>query len=240
MSTIDLNTSVGELVSHWPHSWRVFEELQIDYCCGGGKSLQDACHERGFEANGVFEKLSQAAAESGEQSGTDWRKASLSDLCDHIEQTHHVFLRKEFPQLAAMIAKVVQVHGPNHPELGDIERVFNTLRGELEAHMMKEETVLFPAVRELDDWSQQPVLPIDTVATPIQVMEHEHLLAGAALKKLRELANQYQPPDGACNTYRAVLDGLRHFESDMHQHVHKENNILFPRAKQLEIERRAR
>ena len=154
----------------------------------------------------------------------------MTELCDHIEQTHHAYLRTELPRLGQMIDKVVNAHGASHPKLHEVQRVFAALCAELEPHMFKEERILFPAIRQLEQSAATPSFPFGTVANPINVMEHEHDNAGAALSELRTLTADYVPPDDACNTYRAMLDGLRELETNMHQHVHKENNILFPRA----------
>ncbi len=135
-----------------------------------------------------------------------------------------------------MIEKVVAAHGQNQPQLNDLGQVFAALRGELEPHMFKEEQVLFPAIRQLEQAANRPSFPFGTVANPIRMMEHEHDTAGHALARIRELTNEYVPPETACNTYRVMLDGLRVLETDLHQHIHKENNILFPRAQTLELE----
>ena len=155
-------------------------------------------------------------------------------MCDHIEATHHALLRQELPRLKGLIDKVAAAHGDSHPELGELRQVFAALQAELEPHMFKEEQILFPAIRQLEQAAQQPNFPFGTVANPIRMMEHEHDTAGSALAKIRELTHHFQPPDDACNTYRVMLEALHALEQDMHQHIHKENNILFPRSQQLE------
>ena len=227
------NTSVGDWVARYPRTSRVFESLQIDYCCGGGKSLEQACCDRELDPQQVVQQLEQAI-NAGEQPTEDWLNASLTDLCDHIVQTHHAYLKSELPRLTDMIAKVVNAHSEFHEELPTLEQVFAELRAELEPHMFKEEQVLFPAIRQLEQATKQPSFPFGTVANPIRMMEHEHDNAGRALTHIREITKDFEVPADACNTFRAMLDGLRELELNMHEHVHKENNILFPKAVQLE------
>jgi len=236
MAQVNLNSSVGSWVTAHPQTSRVFEALQIDYCCGGGKSLEQACWDRGLDPKQVVQQLEQSVTENAE-STENWLDASLTELCDHIEQTHHAYLKEELPRLTNMVAKVVGAHGESHPELATIQVVFASLRAELEPHMLKEEQVLFPAIRQLEQSTDDPSFPFGTVANPIRMMEKHHDDAGYALSRLHTLTRDYQVPEGACNTYRAMLAGLRDLERDMHRHVHKENSILFPRAIELESQR---
>lgn len=233
MAQVNVNSSVGNWVATHPQTSRVFEALQIDYCCGGGTSLEQACWDRGLDAKQVVLQLEQSLVDE-EPPTQDWSHAPLADLCDHIEQTHHAYLKVELPRLTKIVAKVVDAHGTTHPELAMVQEVFATLRAELEPHMLKEEQVLFPAIRQLEQSADDPSFPFGTVANPIRMMEQEHDDAGFALSRLHTLTRDYQVPEGACNTYRAMLAGLRHLERDMHRHVHKENSILFPRAIELE------
>jgi regulator of cell morphogenesis and NO signaling len=228
MVELELNSTVGNWVAQHPNTSRVFESYEIDYCCGGERSLEEACRERQLDAQLVLKELDRAAG-GGQAPAEDWLHASLADLCDHIEQTHHAYLRRELPRLTEMIS-----HADSHPELHDVQRAFAGLRAELEPHMFKEEHVLFPAIRLLERAEASPSFPFGTVANPIRMMEHEHDNAGDALTHIRQLTDGYSVPEGACNTYRVMLDGLHELETDMHQHVHKENNILFPRALKLE------
>jgi regulator of cell morphogenesis and NO signaling len=233
MPTIDLSASVGSCVAQHPQTSRVFEALKIDYCCGGGKSLEQACGDRKLDPQLVLQQLEQVISR-GEQSAEDWLHASLADLCDNVEQTHHAYLKRELPRLTQMIAKVVNAHGASHPELFQLPPLFAALRNEMEPHMFKEEHVLFPAIRLLESSADAPAFPFGTIANPIRMMESEHDTAGDALAQIRKLTNDFAVPAGACNTYRATLAGLQELEADLHLHVHKENNILFPRAIELE------
>lgn len=196
--------------------------------------MDEACQGRSLDPEQVLSQIREVIATSGASDDRDWTQAPLAALCDHIEQTHHAYLKAELPRLTAIVAKVAAVHGDAHPELGEVKKVFAELRAELEPHMFKEDRILFPAIRQLAQSASSPAFPFGTIANPIRMMEFEHDHAGDALERIRVLTGDYQPPSSACNTYRAMLDGLRQLEQDMHIHVHKENNILFPRALALE------
>lgn len=235
MSTmnVDMNQTVGELVAEQPGRSRVFERFGIDYCCGGKRTLRDACQEKGLDCQDVQRALATVTASS--DAPVDWTTRPLTELADHIEQTHHAYLRRELPRLGQMVRKVAAVHGECHPWMLEVDGVFAGLAGELDSHMMKEEQVLFPLIRAMErDGAAGDSGCGQGIGNPVAVMEHEHDDAGRALERMRELSSDYTPPAEACNTFRAVLDGLRELEQDMHQHVHKENNILFPRAMELE------
>jgi regulator of cell morphogenesis and NO signaling len=228
MAEVDMSTAVGTLVANDPSLARVFEELRIDYCCHGNASLASACERHQLDPEQVLQRLNRS--EGAPPDTRNWAVAPLTELCDHIEQTHHAYLRKELPRLDQLTGKVAEVHGTRYPKLHDVKAVFQDLQAELVPHMMKEEQILFPAIRQLEAASQRLSLPFGTVQNPIRMMEHEHDVAGNALGKLHELTNGYQIPRDACNTYCAMLQGLHELELDLHQHIHKENNILFPRA----------
>ncbi|QDV86197.1 hemerythrin domain-containing protein [Stieleria magnilauensis] len=159
---------------------------------------------------------------------------SLTELADHIETTHHAYLREELPRLDFMTEKVARVHGDKEPRLLKTREAVVALKAELEPHMMKEEKILFPMVRQLEAATERPESHCGSVGNPIRQMEHEHDQAGNALAILNDSTDGYTPPEWACNTYRAMLDSLAQLERDMHQHIHKENNVLFPKAIQLE------
>lgn len=158
----------------------------------------------------------------------------LTELADHIEQTHHAYLRKELPRLEWMTEKVARVHGDKEPRLMKSREAFVALKAELEPHMMKEERILFPLIRQLEASADRSEFHCGSVADPIRQMEHEHNQAGDALAILNESTDGYTPPEWACNTYRAMLDSLAQLERDMHQHIHKENNVLFPKTLERE------
>ena len=224
------NRSVGEWVTERPSRSRVFERFGIDYCCGGKRRLDAACSQAGLELNDVLQALQESDACCAGDQEVDWSQAKMADLVDHIVSTHHAYLRRELPRLAAMGAKVVAAHGDRHPEVVTCQEVFTALQAELSSHMDKEEQILFPMIKALEDAESAPQFHCGVIENPVAVMEDEHDSAARALSKLRDLTHGYEPPDEACNTYRAWLDGLRELEADMHRHVHKENNILFPKA----------
>jgi regulator of cell morphogenesis and NO signaling len=237
MTAIDTQSSVGELVRERPSRARVFESLKIDYCCAGKTSLAEACQRSKVDPGEAIERLQQCDAERGEQQVVDADAMSLTDLADHIEATHHGYLKEELPRLDFMTEKVSRVHGDKEPRLLQVRQAFLALKGELEPHMMKEEMILFPIVRQLDASSGPQEFHCGSVGNPIRQMEHEHDLAGAQLAILRSATDDFAPPEWACNTYRAMLDALEQLEGDMHQHIHKENNVLFPKTLELEASR---
>lgn len=219
--TIQSNTPVGRLAAEHPMATKVFYRHGIDYCCGGGKPLAEACAARGVDTDTV---LAEIRAELDSTPGTEerWDEAPLGDLIDHILVHFHRPLTEELPRLRTMAEKVHRAHGDKDPErLTELVSVLEALALELEQHMAKEEQILFPLVREGSG---------ALAAGPISVMEEEHEIAGAALKRLRELTDDYQVPDEACTTWRALWHGLAALEESLHQHIHLENNILFPRA----------
>jgi len=238
--SITLDKSVREIATETPSSIRVFETLGIDYCCRGAKTLEQACADQHLPAEDVMKKLEKAAAESTAGDVTDWATASLTELMQHIVRKHHQYVRQELVRLEALCAKVQNKHGHAHPELKRVAALFLTLRDEMSSHMIKEEQILFPHVArlervlELQQPARQPGFGM--LANPVQVMIHEHDDAGSLLSTIRRLSNDYVAPADACVSYQALCEGLQAFERDLHQHIHLENNILFPRALQMETE----
>ena len=233
MSTFQVHDTVGDVVVRRPALARVFEQMGIDYCCGGKKTLDEVCRKKGLDTKTLLITLEESAT-SRDAPAVDAAAMPLTELADHIEQTHHAYLRSEFPRLNGMTDKVASVHGEKEPRLHQVRDTFLALHEELSGHMMKEEQMLFPMVRQLDATATVPDFHCGSIANPIRQMELEHDQAGSALERLRELTDGYTPPDWACNTYRAMLDALTHLEGDLHQHIHKENNVLFPRALEME------
>lgn len=196
--------------------------------------LVEACAVKGLDADTVLTIL-LAAEESSRMLEQDWTRATLTDLADHIEQTHHAYLKRELPRLALIVRKVAAVHGGHYPWLHEFESVYARFAAEMMAHMMKEEQVLFPRIRCLESGEPEPASNcMHGVNQPIRVMKHEHDSAGQSLARMRELSAEFTSPPDGCNTFRAMLDGVRELEADTHRHVHMENNILFPRAVELE------
>lgn len=234
MAQINPAMSIGELVTERPSRARLFESLGIEYCCGGKAGLDEACRAQGLDVRDVIRQLdaSDARGDSGEF--VDANAMRLSELADHIVAKHHEYLRSELPRLDAMTDKVAQVHGDTDPRLVSVRAALCSVRDELMSHMMKEERIVFPGIRLLEERGECDPGSCGSIRGPIQQMELEHDNAGEAIEAMRTLTDDYTPPEWACNTYREMLDSLASFETDMHQHVHKENNVLFPRALALE------
>lgn len=237
METLIAATSVGKLVAERPSRSRVFENWGLDYCCGGKRPLNEACAEAQIDLGDVLRDLETVEDDSSSLYDPDWTVAPLAKLVDHIVATHHGYLRAELPRLTELIRKVRGAHGARHPEIHELAAIFGEFRLEIETHAAKEEQILFPFLRALAMPAPLPEFVCGSVAHPIARMEQEHDDAGVALQKMRMLTHDYSAPEDACNTFLALLDGLRGLEADMHQHVHKENNILFPRALALEADR---
>ncbi|MCZ7646155.1 MAG: iron-sulfur cluster repair di-iron protein [Planctomycetota bacterium] len=227
---IKVSDTVGGIVARHPSLARQFEEAGIDYCCGGGLPLEEACRKHGVDVTIFLQALREPASRSVGEELVDAAAMSLTELADHVEQTHHAYLKAELPRLRAMTAKVAAVHGHQDGRLMQVKEVLFALSMEMACHMAKEESVLFPLIRQLDAGMGALPLPCGSVDGMVRQMEHEHRLAGGALEQLRKLTDGHKPPVWACNTYRVMLEALACLERDMHQHVHKENNVLFPRA----------
>jgi len=234
MNELEIQT-VGQMVVERPQRSRVFDRLHIDYCCGGKRTLEETCTKRGLDLKTVIAALEAFDAEA-EAQGDAVRPANLTmtELADDIERTHHAYLREELPRLGGLVKKVSAVHGQAHPWLSGLRSVYAELVAELEPHMLKEEQILFPMIRELDQAITAPSFHCGSVGNPIRMMEMEHQNAGAALDRIREMTTDYEIPEGACNSFRAMLSGLEHLEADLHLHIHKENEILFPKASEME------
>ena len=227
MKNITTDTTVGEIVRAFPARSRVFENLGIDYCCGGKKPLREVCQSRGLDPATVVAMLSALDSEP-ETSQTDPDTITLSELCDHIERVHHGYLREELPRLDFMTHKVAAVHGDSEPRLIEVRRVFENFNAKITCHTQEEDESVFPAIRKLEKAGDTSLA--SSLAEDFEKLEAEHEKTGAALRQFKALTDDYTPPDWGCNTLRALYDGLARLEKDMHQHVHEENNVLFPKA----------
>ena len=231
--------TVRELALENPAATRVFEKLGIDYCCGGNQSLEQACRAANLAVDQVLDSLEMAEQTTRtEQKVHDWQREMLGDLVAHVKNTHHKYTREEISRLGPLLEKVCAVHGKNHPELLHVHASFTGLAQELMMHMMKEEMVLFPYIVRMEEsvLQHEPVLPppFGSVQNPVSMMEQEHESAGAALRAIREASRAYTPPTDACVSYQTLYRVLSEFEADLHEHIHLENNILFPRAIAME------
>jgi len=237
--SVTTEKTVGELAMENPAATRVFEKLGIDYCCGGSHTLGEACQAAHLSMDKVEAALAAASQQASVAApGTNWQAEPLAELIAHIERTHHVYTRQEIARLGPLFDKVCSVHGKNHPELGALRVIFNGLAEELTTHLMKEERVLFPYIIRMEESvvAKEPVLPppFGSVRNPVAMMMHEHDGAGDALRDMRQISNGYAPPSDACISYKTLYQALAGLEADLHQHIHLENNILFPRAIEME------
>lgn len=229
--------TVREIALEQPSSIRVFEHYGIDYCCGGRRPLDEACTATDVEVDEVIAAL-ESAASLPAILAEDWSRKPMESLVDHIVATHHAYVKNELPRLAVLAQKVVNRHGATMAELPAIQSALATLDAELTQHLAKEEAVLFPYIvnfeRACNEGTAKPSGCFGTVANPIRMMTQEHDAAGALLAEMRRLSGNFTTSENACPTFHAFYDGLREFEQDLHQHIHLENNILFPRAIALE------
>jgi regulator of cell morphogenesis and NO signaling len=236
--TLNANTTVRELALEMPQATRIFERLKIDYCCGGARPLGAACADVGLDVTTVIQQLAEAGALAPGDAQTDFQTASLTELIEHIIAKHHVYTKEEMTRLTALMAKVCAAHGARHPELLRASDLFQQLCADLQPHMFKEEMVLFPYIIGLEGAAQRGggVMrpPFGTVNNPVRMMMSEHDTAGALLRELRAVSDDYRVPEDACLSYRTLYEALAVFEQDLHQHIHLENNLLFPRAVELE------
>ena len=236
---ISSEMTVREVAALVPESTRLFETLKIDYCCGGNRPLTEACASAGVEVDNVMAQLSALdRSEVSEGDTLDFQHLSLTELITHILETHHVFTKSEMGRIQALAEKVIGAHGANHPELLTVGELFQRLRADLNPHMFKEEQILFPYIVAMDraEIRHEPVpfAPFGTVKNPIRMMMMEHDTAGDILRQLRAVTSDYRVPSDGCISYQTLYQALEGFEKDLHQHIHLENNVLFPKAAELE------
>ncbi len=228
---------VGEIVAANPSAARVLEEAGVDYCCGGQKSLHDACLHAGVSEEEILKRLRENQA-SVDENDKNWISSPLAELTEHIRSKHHQYVREAARRIQPLATKVKGVHGANHPELSDIEKLFTEVANEMISHMQKEERILFPYIEALEraangkESVEKPFF--QSVRNPVHTMMQEHDASAARVRQIREKSAGYAPPPDACTSYQALYSELKKFETDLHQHVHLENNVLFPRAVDLE------
>ncbi len=232
-------TRIADIAAQNPAAIRVFQRFGIDFCCGGKRPAGEVCAEKQMTFNELRTALESAGAPG--TSEIPAAEAKLTEIIRFIVDKYHADLRVELPRLGQMAAKVLDVHGERYPAvLPALASTFRALREELEAHMMKEERVLFPYIERLEllaaGGGSLPASPFGSIQAPIGMMEHEHADAAQALARLRQLTGGYTPPADACDTFRGLYFGLAELEKALHEHIHLENNVLFPRATLLEEE----
>ena len=236
---ITTNMTVREIAVEEPESTRIFEKLKIDYCCGGNRPLAEACASAGVDVDNLMEMLAEVTEPNTQNEGaSDFQNTPVPDLIEHIVNKHHVFTKSEIARLQALTNKVLNAHGGNHPELVHLSELWAQLSADLLPHMFKEEQILFPYIvgmaRAADRNQPGPFAPFVTVNNPVRMMMREHDAAGEILRELRKLTSDYKTPPDACISYQTLYQALEELEKDLHQHIHLENNILFPKALDLE------
>ncbi len=228
--TFTKTSIIGEIVTKFPKASDLFKSYRIDFCCGGNRPLIEAINERNLSEEEVVTKLNTLYHETKalNEAQVDWQTASNQELIDHIVNKHHGYLNEELPNLSPYVTKVLRVHGAEHPHLARVHKLFNELKAELEEHTIKEETTDFPLILAHE---QKPTAETHAQLSQIvETLESEHTHAGDLIKEIREITNDFTPPAGACGTYRLVYQRLEALESDLFEHIHLENNILFPRS----------
>ncbi len=234
----DMQTStIKQIVTNDFRTAAIFEKYSLDFCCGGGKTIEEACKEKAVNPGVVFDDLKSSLTSSPGQ-GDQFQAMRLDELIDHIVTTHHEYVRTAIPAIYTHTQKVASVHGANHPEVTAIAERFATVAEELRKHMIKEEQVLFPYIKNLVrakmSGTKMAQPPFGSAQNPIRMMEAEHQSAGNEMYEIRSLSASYTPPPDACTTFKVSYLELQQFELDLHNHVHLENNILFPKAIVLE------
>ena len=230
------NSTIGQIVAEDYRTASIFQTFGLDFCCGGNRPVEQACSEKEIDVDKVMQALNQLEKTNPEQH--NYNNWSLDFLIDYIVNNHHKFSRNKLPEIGQYAKKVASVHGDRHPELQEIYYEFTKLHGEIINHLDREEQILFPYIKKLveaKEKGQQPEKPdFGKAANPIAMMEDEHDDAGASMKKIRKLSDNFTPPEDACTTYCLLYENLEAYEKDLHKHVHLENNLLFPKSLKLE------
>jgi regulator of cell morphogenesis and NO signaling len=227
---IKKETFIGDIVADDFRTAELFKKANIDFCCGGNISLQEACLSKGIDPEKIIQELSDLSS-SPDTSGRNYKEWNLDFLCDFIINSHHQYVKKTLPDLEVYTKKIASVHGEGHPELKEVSALFAQLKSELNQHLKQEEEVLFPAIKEVLKSGSEKAR--DLIHSEIERMNGEHEFAGGAMDRINQITQHYQLPQDACNTYQVTFKMLEQFEDDLHIHVHLENNILFKKALEL-------
>ncbi len=234
-----LEKTIGQMVADDYRSAAVFEKFGIDFCCNGNRGIDEACEQKKVDAGELRKKLEMALTQTTAET-TDYKSWPLDLLADYIEKKHHRYVEERIPVLTQYLTKINKVHGARHPELQQILDLFVASGGELTMHMKKEELVLFPYIRKMVKAKRNGEVLAEprfgTVKNPIQTMMQEHDNEGERFRQIEALSDNYTPPKDACNTYNVAFALLKEFQDDLHLHIHLENNILFPKAEEMEKE----
>ncbi len=229
------NKTIGEIVAEDFKAAAVFKKYGIDFCCKGNRTIEEACERKHINTQEVYNELQNLQKTSGE---IDFNSFPLDLLADYVEKTHHRYVDEKTPILLQFLNKLCNVHGGRHPELFEINELFAQSAEDLGAHLRKEEQVLFPFIRQMVDANLKGITlenpHFGTVENPVNMMMHEHTVEGERFAKISEITNGYKTPEDGCTTFRVTFQMLEDFENDLHKHIHIENNILFPKAIELE------
>ena len=235
--TLQETTTIGDFVAKDYRTAAVFSKYGIDFCCKGHRTIDEVCSKKDINEPQLLSELN-AVLDAKNDTENDFDSWSLDVLIDYIEKVHHRFVEEKTQILIPFLDKICSVHGENHPELLEINQIFNDSAKELASHMKKEELILFPFIKEMINATKshgtigKPFF--ETIKNPIAAMMSEHENEGERFRTIAALTNNYTPPEDACNTYKVTYAMLQEFEQDLHKHIHLESNILFPKAKALE------
>lgn len=231
MSKFSANQKIGEIVTQFPKAADIFKEYRIDFCCGGDRILKSVLQEEDLDESVILDRINRLYEELKyqNQSDRDWTEESSSKLIDHIVNTHHAYLNAELPRISELTTKILRVHGAHHPELKTVHRLFHNLKMELEQHLIKEDETQFPLIKAYE--TNPTAEAKQQIQRILRELEEEHTGAGDILKELRKVTHDFELPEDACATYRLTYEKLEELENDIFQHVHLENNILFPRLR---------
>jgi regulator of cell morphogenesis and NO signaling len=238
-TTFNTAKTVRDIAIEMPDATRVFEKFKIDYCCGGARTLDEACAKVGANLNEVIQSLNESVINAEQKNeAIDLKSVSLTELIYYILDKHHAFTNLEMRRIGELLAKVYSVHGANHPELLKLQNLFRELCDDIKPHMHKEERALFPYIIQMENAAERKsavqMPPFGSVQNPVRMMMFEHDNVGEILRRIREVTSGYTTPPDACFSYQTLYNALEAFEKDLHQHIHLENNVLFPRAVALE------
>ncbi|AIY81688.1 iron-sulfur cluster repair di-iron protein [Clostridium botulinum] len=234
MNKFNSNQKIGDIVTKFPKVADIFKEYKIDFCCGGDRTLITAIKEQGVNETELLERINDSYEKLKNNiysKDRNWVEAPLDELVDQIVNVHHAYLYENLPKISELIIKILRVHGEKHPELSRVHKLFHTIKMELEAHLIEEETIQYPSINAYLRSNSETDL--DKAINIINQLQDEHIGAGNILKELREITNDYDIPSNVCTTYRLTYSKLQEMESDMFQHIHLESNILFPRLYEL-------
>lgn len=233
---INNQSIIGEIVAENYKTASVFKKHKIDFCCNGNRTIADASKKRQLNEEELINELQESVAHKG-NAEIDFKAFPLDLLADYIEKTHHRYVDSKIAEITPYVQRIANVHGNNHPELLEVERLFLESAGDLSAHLRKEELMLFPYIRQLVkaqmSGGKKPVTKMGNAKDYITLMEDDHTVEGDRFRTISDLTDSYNPPADACNTYRVTFSLLQEFEEDLHRHIHLENNILFPKAIEL-------